>query len=544
MSYNTHNTEPSSTNPAVKQDRILIVDDEESIRSILSRYLAMKGYHVTTASDGMSAIDQLKEEPYDLVLTDLKMPNLDGRELLKLMSDQFPDIPKIVLSGYGTNEDILLALKTGAYDFLNKPIIDFKILDHAIERALDRKHLAEQRDHYIEQLTQINDVISLLNRGRDTEKVFKTLSMLLRKIIPFNRISLALIDQETGEVVTKLVDSDKDIMIPAGSRFPLKDSSLNEAASSRKVLIISDLKEYGKEHPQSEKAELLVKEGMNSSMVLPLIVNNNTRGFLFFGSEQPGAFSEEHITFIESISAPIAFSIQRSELMNELEMYTKKLENLVKIRTHEVLKTQKTTIFALSSLAELRDPDTGEHLERMRNYCILIAQIAKYSGKNVEINNQYLRDLYDSSILHDIGKVGIPDDILLKPGPLSPEEFEIIKTHTTIGHQSLHKAASRELGDDSFLKMAMDVTLYHHERWDGGGYPEGLKGEEIPLSARIVAVTDVYDALTSRRPYKEAFSHEKSVEIMLKESYRFDPDLFKIFLDNHEEFNNIRKEFN
>ena len=130
MSDNFHNTETANTDPAVKQDRILIVDDEESIRSILSRYLNMKGYDVTAASDGMSAIDLLKEKSYDLVLTDLKMPNLDGRELLKLMSDQFPDIPKIVLSGYGTNEDILLALKTGAYDFLNKPIIDFKILDH------------------------------------------------------------------------------------------------------------------------------------------------------------------------------------------------------------------------------------------------------------------------------------------------------------------------------------------------------------------------------------------------------------------------------
>ncbi len=544
MEEQVHNTDTVETGSASRQDRILIVDDEESIRSILSRYLGMKGYEVVTARDGMSALDHLKQEPCDLVLTDLKMPNLDGRELLKLMSEQFPDIPKIVLSGYGTNDDIMLALKTGAYDFLNKPIIDFKILDHAIERALDRKHLAEQRDHYIEQLTQINDVISLLNRGRDTDQVFSTLSRLLRKIIPFNRISLALIDQESGEVVTKLADSDADILIPPGSRFPLKDSSLNEAAMSRKVLIISELKEYAREYPNSKKAELLLKEGMNSSMVLPLIVNNNTRGFLLFASEQPHAFSEEHTTFIESIGAPIAFSIQRSELMNELEMYTKKLENLVKIRTHEVLKTQKTTIFALSSLAELRDPDTGEHLERMRNYCILIAQISKYSGKNSEINNQYLRDLYDSSILHDIGKVGIPDEILLKPGPLTPEEFEIIKTHATIGYQSLHKAASRELGDDSFLEMAMDVTLYHHERWDGQGYPEGLKGEEIPLSARIVAITDVYDALTSRRPYKEAFSHEKSIEIMKSESYRFDPDLFKIFIDNHEEFNNIRKEFN
>jgi putative two-component system response regulator len=222
-------------------------------------------------------------------------------------------------------------------------------------------------------------------------------------------------------------------------------------------------------------------------------------------------------------------------------MHTKQLEQLVKVRSFEVLKTQKTTIFALSRLAETRDADTGEHLERIRKYSVLLAQILKYSGHEIEISNQYLRDLYDSSILHDIGKVGIPDSILLKPGPLTAAEFDIIKSHTTIGYEAL-KDASKDLGGDSFLKMAMDITLYHHERWDGFGYPRGLKGEEIPLAARIVAVGDVYDALTTNRPYKEAYSHEKTIEIMKKESYRFDPQLFQVLLENDVEFNRIRQE--
>jgi putative two-component system response regulator len=130
----------------------------------------------------------------------------------------------------------------------------------------------------------------------------------------------------------------------------------------------------------------------------------------------------------------------------------------------------------------------------------------------------------------------------LKPGPLSPVEYEIIKTHNTIGYTAL-KEASRDLGENSFLNMAMEVTLYHHERYDGGGYPTGRRGVEIPLAARIVTISDIYDALTSKRPYKEAFPHDKSDRIMKEESSRFDPMLFKIFLDNEGEFNRIRKEF-
>ncbi|HSA14128.1 MAG TPA: HD domain-containing protein, partial [Spirochaetota bacterium] len=174
---------------------------------------------------------------------------------------------------------------------------------------------------------------------------------------------------------------------------------------------------------------------------------------------------------------------------------------------------------------------------------VLLAQILKYEGNQETITNRYLRDLYDSSILHDIGKVGIPDMILLKDSCLNEAEMEVMKTHTIIGYEAL-KSASRDLGEDSFLKMAMDVTRYHHEQWNGKGYPDGLKGNEIPLSARIVAITDVYDALTSRRPYKEAYSHSEAIKIMMDEKYRFDPEIFKAFIDNAEEFNKIKNRFN
>ncbi|MCX8124001.1 MAG: response regulator [Spirochaetes bacterium] len=519
---------------------VLVVDDEESIRNILSRYLSLKGYAVITASDGNQAIELLHSHPVDLVLTDLIMPNVNGRELLQKMAELFPEIPKIVLSGYGTNEDMLVALKTGAYDFIQKPLTDFEILDKAVERAVESKLLKEERNRYIQQLTYLNDIIGFLNKGVSLEQIFDIIASRMKKAIPFNRLAIALIN-DAGLVETTLVSSDKPVLIAPGFKFPLEDSSLAIVAQTKKYNIINDLEEYSKQH-NSEKANMLLKEGMQSTMTIPLVAAGRLIGFLLFASTSKNTFVTEHVQFAETVSGHIVFSLQRGELLHQLDIYNKKLEEIVKIRTHQLLKTQKATIFALSSLAELRDPETGYHLERIRGYCMLLAQIAKYSAGFLEINNQFLRDLYDSSILHDIGKVGISDSILLKPGKLTHDEFEIIKTHTTIGYNAL-KRASEEMGQDSFLNMAMDVTLYHHEAWDGSGYPHGLSGEEIPLTARIVTIADVYDALTTHRPYKTAFDHQKAIAIMQEESHRYDPKLFELFIQNADDFDEIRKKY-
>lgn len=519
--------------------RILIVDDEPLIRKMLSKYLTEKNYIIETADNGEIALQRLENNSFELVLTDLRMPGMGGRELLQIMSEQYPEIPKIVLTGYGTNDDIIVALKTGAYDFLTKPITDFTILEHAIERAIERKKLNDERIRYIEQVSQINEIISMLNRGKSTEDIFNTLNVILKKVMPFNRLTLAIIDKDSGSIVNKLVASDRKVLLDTNVVIQLDDSSLKDVCASKQVLKVSDLNEYLHAHKQSSSTRLLLEEGMRSSLVLPLIIHDEIRGFLMFASELIDAFKTEHIVFLESIVGQISFSIERGELLNKIELHTKNLENLVEKRAQEILKTQKTTIFALSKLAEMRDSNTGDHLERMRNFSVLLAQMLKYVGNHMELTNQYLRDLYDSSILHDIGKVGISDSILLKPTDLTKEEFRIMKTHTTIGYEAL-KSASRDLGENSYLKMAMDITLYHHERWNGGGYPKGLKKDEIPLSARIVTIADVYDALTSARPYKEAYSHEKSIKIMLDESSHFDPELFKLFFENANEFNLIR----
>jgi len=525
-----------------QQFNIIVVDDEPSVRKTISKQLSIMGYNIDTAHDGMDAIQKLEKKSYDLVLTDLKMPNLDGRELLRIMAERFPTIPKIVLTALGNNEDIILALKTGAYDFLTKPISDIAIFQKAIERALETKRLNDKKTSYVNQINQINEVISVLNSGMDTEKIFKALYVSLRKIINFNRLSLLTNDNESNNITTMLVESDRKIFLERGERYDIQSSSLQAVAKKKDVLIINNFREYLLKNPNSKKVKLLLKEGMNSSLVLPLIIDNDTGGFLIFSSDSPCFFKDDHINFLKSIVGQISLSIQRGQLLEKLENQTKSLEELVKKRSHDLVKTQKTTIFALSKLAEIRDPETGEHLERIRNYSLLIAQIMKYSGIELEISTSYLKDLYDSSILHDIGKVGIADTILLKCGPLTSDEFNIMKTHTTIGYNAL-KLASKDLGDNSFLNMAMDVILFHHERWDGKGYPKGLKEREIPLAARIVAICDVYDALTSKRPYKEPFSHEKTLKIIKEESNHFDPLIKKIFLSSSSEFNHIRMEY-
>lgn len=519
-------------------DKILIVDDEPFIRKFLSKYLSGKNYSIVTADNGESALEKLDSEPFDLVLTDLRMPKMGGRELLQIMSENYPEIPKIVLTGYGTSEDIILALQTGAYDFLTKPITDFGILDHSIKRALERKRLNDERKRYLEQVNQINEIISMLNQGKSTEEIFESLNTSLQKIIPYKSLVLLLINYDTGDVTPKLVVSQSETIIDTNSVFSINDTVFKNISDSKTVLCIDDINASIGMHPGSEFISLLSRLEVRSLIVLPLIMKNVTRGFLLFTSDTGSAFISNHLTFLESIGGQISFSIERAELIEKIEQHTKNLEHTIDIRTKEILKTQKTTIFALSKIAETRDRTTGDHLERIRSYCVLLAQILKYTGSE-EITNQYIRDLYDSSILHDIGKVGIPDIILLKDKSLTNEEIEIMERHTTIGYQAL-KSASQNLGRDSFLNMALDITQYHHERWDGSGYMKGLKGTEIPLSARIVAIADVYDALTTKRPYKQAYSHEKSLAIMNTESHKFDPQLFKIFMDNAHEFNLIR----
>jgi putative two-component system response regulator len=208
------------------------------------------------------------------------------------------------------------------------------------------------------------------------------------------------------------------------------------------------------------------------------------------------------------------------------------------------LETRDLTIFAMAKLAESRDPETGAHLERVCSYCkVLAGHLACLPKFQHEVDGAYARLIYLTSPLHDIGKVAIPDCVLLKPGRLSDREFEIMKEHTTLGARTL-EAALREHPEARFLRMARDIAATHHERWDGTGYPLGLKGADIPLCGRIVALADVYDALTTKRVYKGAFTHDVARSIILDgRGSHFDADIVDAFVANESQFHDIRARF-
>ncbi|NOR55259.1 MAG: response regulator [Sulfurovum sp.] len=251
------------------------------------------------------------------------------------------------------------------------------------------------------------------------------------------------------------------------------------------------------------------------------------------------------------LKARISSSLKKKHLqdsenyyMDQVRTMNKKLNKLVYQQMKEIAQGHTETVFALCKLTESRDPETGEHLSRMREYSkALTIQLKKNPKYTDTIDDDFIDILYRSSPLHDIGKVGIPDYILNKPDKLTSDEFEIMKTHTEIGEQSLNELY-QEFPSNPILYMGSQIAGKHHEKWDGTGYPSALKGENIPLAARVVALSDMYDALTSHRTYKEAFTYEKSKELILKEDgKRFDPDIIKAFLEIEHTFIHIHKEF-
>ena len=213
-------------------------------------------------------------------------------------------------------------------------------------------------------------------------------------------------------------------------------------------------------------------------------------------------------------------------------------------RAQALVRTQETVIFALAKLSDSRDGDTGDHLERISFYCSSLATALRQHPKYRDVvTPAFVQLIGISSALHDIGKVGVEDAILRKPGLLTKEEFDRMKRHTTVGEECL-KEIERRLGTTNFLKMAREIASFHHERWDGKGYPYGLRGEQIPLAARITAIADVYDALSSKRVYKDAYSHEKCVAIIRDDAGKhFDPVLVEVFLQIESTFLGIARRF-
>ena len=248
---------------------------------------------------------------------------------------------------------------------------------------------------------------------------------------------------------------------------------------------------------------------------------------------------------VDYITKPFSSHLVKARVRNQLELklHRDHLEQLVRARTRELELTQEVTIESLGTLAECRDPETGGHIKRTQNYVKLLAEHLKdhpkYKGY---LDDATIDFLYKSAPLHDIGKVGVPDSILLKPGKLTDEEFIEIKRHSVYGRDAI-AVSEKRLGKESFLQYARIIAESHHEKWDGTGYPHGLKYKEIPIPGRLMAIVDVYDALISKRIYKPPFPHDKAVTIITDgKGQHFDPDMVDAFLELEDQFRQIALE--
>ncbi|MBF0389143.1 MAG: response regulator [Desulfamplus sp.] len=261
--------------------------------------------------------------------------------------------------------------------------------------------------------------------------------------------------------------------------------------------------------------------------------------FLTALSEEGDEMKGLDLGAVDYVVKPVNPKLVEKRIHNHLALkyHRDNLELIVAERTRMLNLTQDVTIESLGNLAEYRDQETGGHIKRTKNYVKSLSINLKDNDRfKATLTDDYIELLTKSAPLHDIGKVGVPDSILLKPGRLTDEEFEEMKKHTIYGRDII-AASEKSLGEESFLNLAREIAYTHHEKWDGSGYPEGIKGDAISLSGRIMAIADVYDALISKRVYKAPFPHQKAVEIIAKgKGNHFDPDIAQIFIEHEEEF--------
>lgn len=320
--------------------------------------------------------------------------------------------------------------------------------------------------------------------------------------------------------------------------FPRGQLALLAAAQSPPDLILLDVT-----MPEMDGFEVCRRLRSDASLsAVPVIFLSALEGTEDkLAAFEAGGFDYVTKPFVpEEVKARIETQLRLRELQTEVERQNRGLEQLVGQQVREIAAAQMATIFALAQLADSRDNVTGKHLERVQILCrLLAAEMSACPNYLDRITEDYVHNIFCASPLHDIGKVAIPDCILLKAGELTDEEFEIMKTHTTRGAETLELVLEKHPANE-FVRMGIEIARSHHEKWNGAGYPDHLAGCEIPISARIMAVADCYDALRSQRCYKEAYSHEVSQDIIVRQSgHHFDPDVVHAFCNVQEAFQQI-----
>lgn len=483
----------SESDPGTSEEkpRVLVVDDEKFIRDILADFLGMEGYIVRTAEDGSSAVSELARARYDMVISDLKMPRMGGLELLKEVARTHPDTLTVIMTGFGTVETAIDAMKRGAYDYILKP---FKVEEivHIVQRGLEKRRLAAENLRLREALS-LYKVSEAIAASLSLEEVIATVADSAVNEIRADVVATWLEDGEGGYV-------ERSVQHSAALPASLDPGKLDANIISARLARGEQLVEHGAR--AAELFELLPERTVSSVALVPLKMRERLIGWIGVVSMTASKrFDEGQRKMLSIVASRAAAAIENARLYEDLQA------------------TFQQTIQSLARTIDKMDRYTAGHSERVARYAVSLARWLGLSEDMIDI-------VRHSALMHDIGKVGCVMN-LNKPGKLTQEEYEIFKKHPVYGREILDPI--------KFLEPVIPGVHLHHERWDGRGYPLGLAGQEIPLIARIISVADTYDAMTSDRAYRRALPHEVTVnEIIRCSGTQFDPDVSGTFTEKIE----------
>jgi response regulator RpfG family c-di-GMP phosphodiesterase len=472
--------------------RVLVVDDEKVIREILADFLSLEGFEVRTADDGQSALKELDGNAYDLVISDLKMPGMGGLELLNELNRTHPGIVTIIMTGFGTVETAIDAMRHGAYDYVMKPFRIEEVV-RIIQRALEKKRLTAENLR-LREAVSLYKVSEAIAASLSLDDVLATVAAAALDDVQADLAIVYMGDEDTGTVERFRQQSPRFIAdlqgdlgmlgcdVPALTEHFVHEATLNlSGARVRRFLV--------------NPSERHVAQAM---VAVPLRIRGKIMGFVIaVGFQRGRRFDEGQRKLLSAVGSRAAAAIENARLYENLKA------------------TFNQTIQGLARAIDTMDGYTAGHSDRVAYYSRVLATQLKLSPDHIETVRQ-------AALMHDIGKIGCVLN-LNRPGRLTPEEYEIFKKHPEYGREILEPI--------KFLQPLMPGVHLHHERWDGKGYPLGLKGEAIPVIARIISVADTYDAMTSDRSYRRAMPHDVAInEVERCGGSQFDPGVSTPFL--------------
>jgi len=466
--------------------RVLVVDDEKFIRDIIADFLGMEGYIVRTAEDGTSAVTELERARYDMVISDLKMPKMGGLDLLKEVARVHPDTLTVIMTGFGTVETAIDAMKRGAYDYILKP---FKVEEivHIVQRGLEKRRLSAENLRLREALS-LYKVSEAIAASLSLDEVVSTLSESALSEVRSDLVMTWLAD---GEGAFTLRSLNYSSLLEEGEELgELDPAKVTERLAAGPIIEHgARARELFQTHPSRQVSSLIV---------VPLKMRDRLLGFVSTVSLTASRrFDEGQRKLLSIIASRAAAAIENARLYEDLQA------------------TFQQTIQSLARTIDKMDRYTSGHSERVAGYAVTLARWLGLSEATIEV-------VRHSALMHDIGKVGCVMN-LNKPGKLTHEEYEVFKHHPVYGRDILDPI--------KFLGPVIPGVYLHHERWDGRGYPLGLSGNDIPLIARIISVADTYDAMTSDRAYRRALPHEVTLsELERCCGSQFDPEIANTFI--------------